>query len=137
MSRLGMDANRPSYPQPPPPPPHHSHAYYGGPASGTAALTPTSATTAGSFPSPPGPPANAHAQGAPGYAHAGSRYSSYPDHQAQQEYSSPATSKAETRRDEMNGEVSEKKRQKRNKPTLSCHECVERKTKVSDGLRVE
>lgn len=25
-----------------------------------------------------------------------------------------------------------KKKQKRNKPTLSCHECVERKTKVSD-----
>lgn len=25
-----------------------------------------------------------------------------------------------------------KKKQKRNKPTLSCHECVERKTKVSE-----
>ena len=26
-----------------------------------------------------------------------------------------------------------RKKQKRNKPTLSCEECVERKTKVSDG----
>lgn len=26
----------------------------------------------------------------------------------------------------------QKKKQKRNKPTLSCHECVERKTKVSE-----
>lgn len=33
----------------------------------------------------------------------------------------------------VNGEgQSPKKKQKRNKPTLSCHECVERKTKVSE-----
>ena len=31
------------------------------------------------------------------------------------------------------GEAPPKKKQKRNKPTLSCEECVERKTKVSDG----
>lgn len=33
-------------------------------------------------------------------------------------------------RSPINGEEPPKKKQKRNKPTLSCHECVERKTKV-------
>lgn len=32
--------------------------------------------------------------------------------------------------DGVNGDEPTKKKQKRNKPTLSCHECVERKTKV-------
>lgn len=36
----------------------------------------------------------------------------------------------ETRSEDADGEP-QKKRQKRNKPTLSCFECVERKTKVS------
>ena len=134
MSGLGMDSNRPSYPQPPPPPPHRSRGYYGGPSSGTAALTPTSASTAESFPTRPGAPTNAHV--APGYAHTGSRYSSY-RHQAKQEYSSPTNAKADPRGDEMNGEAGKQKRQKRNKPTLSCHECVKRKVKVSDGQRLE
>ncbi len=31
------------------------------------------------------------------------------------------------------GDGPPKKKQKRNKPTLSCHECVERKTKVNYG----
>lgn len=31
----------------------------------------------------------------------------------------------------MEGDEPPKKKQKRNKPTLSCHECVDRKTKVS------
>lgn len=34
----------------------------------------------------------------------------------------------------VDGEEPAKKKQKRNKPTLSCHECVERKTKVSQQL---
>lgn len=33
------------------------------------------------------------------------------------------------------GEQQTRKKQKRNKPTLSCHECVERKTKVRESLR--
>lgn len=66
-----------------------------------------------------------------GYHGAAPRYP-YPENQAKQEY----TDQQSTRRDEMNGETaSERKRQKRNKPTLSCHECVERKTKVSEITR--
>ncbi|KID61862.1 Zn(II)2Cys6 transcription factor, partial [Metarhizium hybridum] len=36
-------------------------------------------------------------------------------------------------RSPVNGEEPPKKKQKRNKPTLSCHECVERKTKCDRG----
>ncbi|OAQ71266.1 Zn(II)2Cys6 transcription factor [Pochonia chlamydosporia 170] len=36
-------------------------------------------------------------------------------------------------RSPINGEEPAKKKQKRNKPTLSCHECVERKTKCDRG----
>jgi hypothetical protein len=35
----------------------------------------------------------------------------------------------------VDGEEPPKKKQKRNKPTLSCHECVERKTKVRHFMR--
>ena len=35
----------------------------------------------------------------------------------------------------VDGEEPAKKKQKRNKPTLSCHECVERKTKVRHFMR--
>lgn len=41
----------------------------------------------------------------------------------------PATAPAQSH------EVLPRKKQKRNKPTLSCEECVERKTKVRQGVR--
>lgn len=37
----------------------------------------------------------------------------------------------------VNGDEPPKKKQKRNKPTLSCHECVERKTKVGLSCDVQ
>jgi hypothetical protein len=40
----------------------------------------------------------------------------------------PAAARAEPSDDELGAP---RKKQKRNKPTLSCEECVERKTKVS------
>jgi hypothetical protein len=79
---------------------------FGGPLPGPAAvLTPSSASTA-TIPSP-----NA-------------------SHRVRFERRDYADLDAE---DAMNDDERARKKQKRNKPTLSCHECVERKTKVCDA----
>ena len=77
----------------------------GGALPGPAALTPSSASTA-TFPSPNASSSRGHRL-------------------ERREYADLDADAA------MNGDEPSSKRQKRNKPTLSCHECVERKTKVS------
>lgn len=88
-------------------------------AGGNTALTPGSASTAGSFPSPPAGPYQSH----PGLSGSGSRHA-YSDSAGESHHDDDDAGAAD-------GDVQPKKRQKRNKPTLSCQECVERKTKVS------
>lgn len=82
-----------------------------------AALTPNSASTAGSFPSPPASGHHGFSGGHPGYPDPEGRHHGHG-------YSHDDTAST-------GGDEPSKKRQKRNKPTLSCQECVERKTKVS------
>ncbi|KAK6853551.1 hypothetical protein PG995_010363 [Apiospora arundinis] len=55
-------------------------------------------------------------------------------------YSSPSSFQVKNEVDDRDGSIGvadasepSRKKQKRNKPTLSCHECVERKTKASSG----
>ena len=81
-----------------------------GQAAGAAVLTPNSATSpATTIPSP--------ASASYPRSQDGARYDYGGD--SGQEGTLPAV-----------GDEPPKKKQKRNKPTLSCHECVERKTKV-------
>lgn len=56
-------------------------------------------------------------------------------------YSSPSSFPVKNEVDDRDGSIGagdasepSRKKQKRNKPTLSCHECVERKTKVSQPI---
>lgn len=83
----------------------------------SSALTPNSAstTTTGNFPSP---------QSATGHTRHVSQNSGRV-HLAEDEDDD------ENMASPVNGDGPLRKKQKRNKPTLSCHECVERKTKVS------
>lgn len=122
-----MDLTREYYPHhrpPPPPPPHHQ-----GIGFGTAALTPNSASTAGSFPSPPGGSHYHHRQHhpsappPPGSSGLGAGLRGYRDDSHLDDEDDDAR---------LNGGTPPRKKQKRNKPTLSCQECVERKTKVRD-----
>lgn len=58
----------------------------------------------------------------------------YPRHPAPHSHNHDAESldyrELSDERSPVNGDEPSRKKQKRNKPTLSCHECVERKTKV-------
>jgi hypothetical protein len=81
-------------------------AYQGASAHpyGSTVLTPTSVSTSATFPSPPTRSSNRRP--------------------------SSAVESRNDSDDQVNGDEPVRKKQKRNKPTLSCHECVERKTKV-------
>src|SRR5688572_6825743 len=92
----------------------HTNGHALGPVPGRpVVLTPTSAstTTTANFPSPPS-------------ASRSHRLSHSLARSASDEYDDGSADASH------NGDGPPKKKQKRNKPTLSCHECVERKTKV-------
>lgn len=88
------------------------HAGGGGHGYGSAALTPSSVSTATTGASPVDAPNRRLPHG-----RSTRDYPDFKDEDDDDGYS-------------HDGEHP-KKKQKRNKPTLSCHECVERKTKVS------
>ncbi|KAK0388622.1 hypothetical protein NLU13_4865 [Sarocladium strictum] len=93
----------------------HTNGHALGPAPGrSVVLTPTSAsTTTTNFPSPQSVSASHRLSHS--LARSLSEYEESPAPHSQ------------------NGDGPPKKKQKRNKPTLSCHECVERKTKCDRG----
>jgi hypothetical protein len=94
---------------------HRTNGHVLGPAPiRPVVLTPTSASTP-TFPSPPS-------------ASASQRLSHSLARSGSDEYEDGPL-------DSQNGDGRPRKKQKRNKPTLSCHECVERKTKVCDFVR--
>ncbi|KAK7432624.1 hypothetical protein QQZ08_000832 [Neonectria magnoliae] len=100
---------------PPPPPPSHS-------AAGGHALTPGSASSTSAVTSPV---SSSHRLPLASGTTTGSRHhrpSDYQDDSDDQDDNSLITRIGPPR-----------KKQKRNKPTLSCHECVERKTKCDRG----